>query len=122
MTVWEKTLINLQKGYAKLVSFAATFSDRVKAEITIMRLKIQIDGIQAKVREQQQIIGQKLLEMRENDTLPGTFDLLFINYDIASAVDKIERYQKDREILLDDLQREAEVLKPAPASHDERSA
>jgi len=122
MTVWEKTLINLQKGYAKLVSFAATFSDRVKAEITIMRLKIQIDGIQAKVREQQQIIGQKLLEMRENDTLPGTFDLLFINYDIASAVDKIERYQKDREILLDDLRREAEVLKPAPASHDERSA
>lgn len=122
MTVWEKTLINLQKGYAKLASFAATFSDRVKVEITVVRLRVQIDGIQAKVREQQQVIGQKLLEMKENDTLPGTFDLLFNNYEIASAVDKIERYQKDREILLDDLRREAEVLKPAPASHDERSA
>jgi hypothetical protein len=122
MTVWEKTLINLQKGYAKLASFAATFSDRVKAEITIVRLRMQIDGIQAKVRVQQQFIGQRLLEMKENDTLPSTFDLLFKNYEIASAVDKIERYQKDREILLDDLRREAEVLKSAPASHDERSA
>jgi hypothetical protein len=122
MTVWEKTLINLQKGYAKLSSFAATFSDRVKAEITSVRIRMQIDGIQAKVREQQQFIGQKLLEMKENDTLPSTFDLLFKNYEIASAVDKIERYQKDREILLDDLKREAEVLKPAPASQDERSA
>jgi hypothetical protein len=122
MTVWEKTLINLQRGYAKLASFAAIFSDRVKAEITMVRLRMQIDGIQAKVREQQQYIGQKLLEMKENNTLPTTFDLLFRNNDIASAVDKIERYQKDREILLDDLQREAEVLKPAPASHDERSA
>ncbi|NTW59810.1 MAG: hypothetical protein HGB21_09520 [Nitrospirae bacterium] len=122
MTVWEKTLINLQKGYAKLASFAAICSDRVKAEITMVRLRMQIDDIQAKVREQQQYIGQKLLEMKDNDTLPTTFDLLFRNNDIASAVDKIERYQKDREILLDDLRREAEVLKPAPASHDERSA
>jgi hypothetical protein len=122
MTVWEKTLTNLQKGYAKLESFAATFSDRVKAEITIMRLRMQIDGIQAKVREQQQFIGQKLLEMKENDTLPSTFDLLFKNYEIASAVNKIERYQKDREILLDDLRREADVLKPPLASNDERSA
>jgi hypothetical protein len=122
MTVWEKTLTNLQKGYAKLASFAATFSDRVKAEITIVRLRMQIDGIQAKVHEQQQFIGQKLLEMKENDTLPGSFDLLFKNYEIASALEKIDRYQKDKEILLDDLQREAEVLKPAPAGHDERSA
>jgi hypothetical protein len=122
MTVWEKTLTNLQKGYAKLESFAATFSDRVKAEITIMRLRMQIDGIQAKVREQQQFIGQKLLEMKENDTLPSTFDLLFKNYEIASAVNKIERYQKDREIILDDLRREADVLKPPLASNDERSA
>ena len=122
MTVWEKTLINLQKGYTKLMSFAATFSDRVKVEITMVRIRMQIDGIQAKVREQQQFIGQKLLEMKENDTLPSTFDLLFKNYEIASAMDKIGRYQKDREILLDDLRREAEVLKPAPATHDERSA
>lgn len=122
MTVWEKTLVNLQKGYAKLTFFAATFSDRVKAEITIARLKIQIDDIQAKVREQQQFIGQKLLEMKGKDALPDTFDVLFKNDEISSAVDKIERYQKDREILEDDLRREAEVLKPAPASDDKGSA
>jgi len=122
MTVWEKTLINLQKGYAKLTTFAAAFSDRVKAEINIVQLRMQIDGIEAKVRKQQQIIGQKLLDMKENDNLPRTFDLLFKNEEIASAMDKIERYRKDREILLDDLQREAEVLKPAPPGRDEESA
>jgi hypothetical protein len=122
MTVWEKTLTNLQKGYAKLASFAATFSDRVKAEITIVRLRMQIDGIQDKVREQQRFIGQKLLEMKENDTLPKTFDLFFKDNEIVSALEKIDRYQKDNEILLDDLQREAEVLKPAPAGQEEKSA
>jgi len=122
MTVWEKTLINLQKGHARLISFAATFSDRVRAEITIVRLKIQIDGVRDKVHEQQRFIGQRLLEMQEDETLPKTFDLFFKRDEIASAVEKIERYQKDREILLDDLQHEAEVLKPAPARHEERSA
>ena len=122
MTVWEKTLVNLQKGYSKLMSFAATLSDRVRAEINIVRLKIQIDGVRDKVSEQQRLIGQKLLELKENDSLPRTMDLFFRLDEIVSAVEKIERYQKDQEILLDDLQHEAEVLKPASARPEERSA
>ena len=122
MTVWEKTLVNLQKGHAKLMSFAATFSDRLRAEINIVRLRIQIDGVRDKVGEQQRFIGQKLLELKESDTLPRTVDL-FLKLDaIASSVEKIERYQRDQDILLDDLQHEAEVLKPAPAGQEERSA
>ena len=122
MTVWEKTLVNLQKGYARLMSFAATFSDRVKAEITIVRLKIQIDGVQDKISEQQRFIGRRLLEMKEAETLPRTFDLFFKLDEIVSAVEKIERCQKDREILRDDLQHEAEVLKPAPTTHEESAS
>ena len=122
MTVWEKTLVNLQKGYARLMSFAAIFSDRVKAEITIVRLKIQIDGVQDKISEQQRFIGRRLLEMKEAETLPRTFDLFFKLDEIVSAVEKIERCQKDREILRDDLQHEAEILKPAPATHEESAS
>jgi len=122
MTVWEKTLVNLQKGYARLMSFAAIFSDRVKAEITIVRLKIQIDGVQDKISEQQRFIGRRLLEMKEAETLPRTFDLFFKLDEIVSAVEKIERCQKDREILRDDLQHEAEVLKPAPTTHEESAS
>jgi len=122
MSFWEKTLINLQKGYAKLTFFAATFSDRVRAEINIVRLKIQIDGARDKIGQQQRFIGQKLLEMKESDSLPRTMDLFFKIDEIVSAVEKIDRYQKDQEILLDDLQHEAELLKPAPAAREERSA
>jgi len=122
MTLWEKTLVNLQKGYTKLMSFAATFSDRLRAEINIVRLKIQIDGVRGKIGEQQRFIGQRLLELKENDSLPRTVDLFFKLDEIVSAVEKIERYERDQEILLDDLQHEAEVLKPVPASHEERSA
>ncbi len=122
MTVWEKTLVNLQTGHAKLMSFAAVFSDRMRAEINIVRLRMQIDGVRDKVREQQRFIGKKLLDMKENDTLPGTLDLFFKIAEIASALEKIERYQKDREILMDDLRHEADFLKPAPARDEEKSA
>jgi hypothetical protein len=122
MTIWEKTLVNLQKGHTRLMSFAATFSERARAEVNIMRLKIHIDGVRRKISDQQQFIGRKLLKMKEDDRLPRTWDLFFQLDDIASAVEKIERYQKDEEILLDDLQHEAEVLKPAPAGQEERSA
>ena len=122
MTVWEKTLVNLQKGYMRLMSFAATFSERARAEINIIRLKIQIEDVRGKVSEQQQIIGRRLLELKEDDRLPRTWELFFQLDDITSAEEKIERYQKDEEILLDDLQHEAEVLRPAPARQEERSA
>ena len=122
MTVWEKTLINLQKGYTKLTIFAATFSDRVKAEITIVRLKIQIDGVRDNVREQQRFIGQKLLQMKENNELPRTFELFFQNDEVSWALEKIERLTSDLEILLDDLQRETEILKPSTASQEETPA
>jgi hypothetical protein len=121
MTVWEKTLVNLQKGYAKLMSFAAILSDRVKAEITIVRLKIQIDGVQEKIFQQQRIIGQRLLEMKDDESLPQTFEAFFKIDEIVSAVEKIERCQKDREILLDDLRHEAEVLKPQAAPGESSS-
>jgi hypothetical protein len=122
MTVWEKTLVNLQKGYAKLTFFAATFSDRVRAEINIVRLKMQINDVRNKVGEQQRFIGQKLLELRDAENLPRTLELFFKLDEISSAVEKIERYQKDQEILLDDLQQEAEALKPAPVKQEEGSS
>lgn len=122
MTVWEKTLVNLQTGYSKLTVFAATFSERVRAEINIIRLRMQIDALQRSIRGQQQLIGRKLLELRENSGLPRTFELFFRDSEVSAAVEQIERLNKDREILLDDLQNEAEALKSAPAKQEERSA
>jgi hypothetical protein len=121
MTVWEKTLINLQKGHTRLLSFAAVFSERLRAEINIIRLRMQIDGVRDKINEQHRLIGQQLLLMKEGDSLPRTSELFFKNDEIAASLEKIERYHKDLEILLDDLQHEADVLKQA-AKHEVTSA
>ena len=122
MTVWEKTLVNLQKGYEKLMSFASTVSERVKAEITIVRLQMQISDIRDKVGEQQRIVGQKLLEMKDGGSLPSSFELLFRNDEISSALEKIDRAQRDLEMLREDLRHAADGLKPALSDSEEKSS
>lgn len=122
MTVWEKTLINLQKGYGKLMSFAANASERIKAEITIVRLRMQIDGLRETIGDHHRSMGKKLLEMKDADALPASFDLFFANIEIASHLEKIERAQKDLEILLDDLRHESDALKAVSVPDEEKPA
>lgn len=122
MTVWEKTLVNVQKGYDRLMVFAAVFAERTRAEINIIRIRMQIDGIQRDRAEQQQAIGRRLLELKEDGKLPRTAELFFQDHDVTDAVEKIDRLGRDLEILLDDLQMEADVLKGLPAKPGEGSA
>ena len=122
VTVWEKTLVNLQKGYDRLMSFASTVSERVNAEVTIVRLQMQISDIRDKVREQHRIIGQKLLEMKDGGSLPPSFEQLFRTDEIASALEKIERAQRELEMLREDLRHATDGLKPAPSGGEEKSS
>lgn len=122
MTVWEKTLINLQKGYGKLTIFAANASERIKAEITIVRLRMQIDALRDTIGDHHRSIGRKLLEMKDTDALPASFDLLFTNSEIAAHLEKIERAQKDLDLLLDDIRHESDALKAVSVPDEERSA
>jgi len=122
MTVWEKTLINLQKGYGKLMFFAANASERIKAEITVVRLRIQIEELQDTIGDHHRSIGKKLLNMKDNDALPNSFDLFFTNAEITAHLEKIDRAQKDLEILLDDLRHESDALKAEPGPDEEKSA
>jgi len=122
MTVWEKTLINLQKGYGKLMSFAANASDRIKAEITIIRLRLQIDALRDTIGDHHRSIGKKLIEMKDSNALPKSFDLFFSNSEITAHVEKIDRAQKDVEILLDDLRHVSDALKVVSVTDEEKSA
>ncbi len=45
VTIWEKAVLNMQKGSRKIAAAAAVFSERVKAELTIVRLRIRIDEV-----------------------------------------------------------------------------
>jgi hypothetical protein len=119
MTLWEKTIVNLQRGYEKMTSFADVFSERVRAEINIIRLRMQLDDVRNRIREQHHIIGRKLLELRDGEMLPASLDLFFQNEEIATALEKIALLENDQENILDELRSEAEALKPVPTESDE---
>jgi archaellum component FlaC len=122
MNLWEKTIINLQQGYEKMTAFAAVFSERLKAEINIIRLRMQLDEVQEQIRDQHYIIGRKLLELRDGGSLPASLELFFKNDEIASALEKISSYEKDLENILDELRSEADALKAVPTRKDEEKA
>lgn len=122
MTVWEKTLINLQKGYGKLMSFAANASDRIRSEINIIRLRMQIDDLRNTLGDHHRSIGNKLVEMRASDSLPKSFDLFFAGSEMTALLEKIDRTQKDLEILLDDLRHESDALRAVSVPDEEKAA
>ena len=123
MNLWETTVVNVQKGYAKLTLFAATFSERMRAEINIVRLRMQVDETQAALRKEHEAIGRKLVEMRDDGSLPESFELFFKNDEIAGSLGKIVRYEKALDELLDDLQHESgSVKQETPHGEEERPA
>ena len=123
MNLWETTVVNVQKGYDKLTLFAATFADRMRAEINIVRLRMQIDEVQAALRKEHEAIGRKLVEMREADSLPDTLELFCKSDEIAGSLSKIVRHEKALDELVDDLGHESgAVQQETPQSEEERPA
>ncbi len=118
MNLWETTLVNMQKGYDRLTLAAAVLSERVRAEINIVRLRMQIDEVQAAVREEQLAVGRKLLELREDDQLPESFDGFFGSDEIAASIEKIAVREKQLDNLLEDLEHESGALRKAAQPPD----
>lgn len=122
MPLWEKTLINLQKGVEKLNSFSAVFAERMRAEINIVRLRMQLDDVQGQIDEQHRIIGKKLAALHESGSLPESFENFFTNDDIADALANIARLEKQLDNIHDELAAEAESIKSARRYDREKSA
>jgi hypothetical protein len=124
MTLWERTITNMQNGYERLAVFAAHLSDRVKAEINIVRLRMQLDDVRDRIRDQQAFIGRRLLELRDRGGHAGSLDHFFRNDEIAAAQADISRLEKDVLNILDDLRSETDSLKavPPPSPDEEKAA
>ncbi len=118
MPLWDRTLTNLQRGHDKLTALAQTFSERVKAEITIIRVRMQIDDIREKMAGQHGIIGRKLMELRTGGALPQSFELFFKDSEVISALEKIAQYERDLENLKDELRSEAQAVQAVPPQQD----
>jgi hypothetical protein len=113
MTIWEKAVVNVQQGVQKVNAVAAVFSERVKAEIAIVRLRIRINEIQKRIEELYQIIGRIIVDLKNRGEIPKTTEQLLKDEDIVVAMNELEDQKKEIEDLQTEIRIEQEALKPA---------
>ncbi len=103
MTIWEHAVLNIQKGSKKIAVVAAVFSERVKAELTIIRLKIRIDEVQARMNGLSAAVGRRIVDLKKKETLPKTVDQLLKDEDIATAMTEISSCEQEIEQLKSEI-------------------
>jgi len=113
MAIWEKAIINMQKGAQRLAAAAALVSERVKCELAIVRLRIKLDEVQSRIDEQYRLIGRRIVNLKNGDALPKTAEQLVSDEEIAAAVAEIEACKREREDLRQELAQEQAAFKPA---------
>ncbi len=118
MTIWEKVIVNLEKGAKKTTAWAALFSDRIKAEIAVARLRIRIDEVKSRINDQYRIIGRKISELDKKDEL-GAVSQLVKEEDIITALDEISAREKDLEDLYNQVANEQTAFKTAEKSRED---
>jgi hypothetical protein len=99
MTIWEKAILNMQRGSKRISISAALFADRVRVEINIVRLRIRIDEVQEQIDAQYQAIGRKVVNLSRGDALPKTTEQLVQDEEISVAMTELaDRKQEIEEL------------------------
>ena len=117
--IWEKVITNMQKGSDKLMAAAATFSERVQAELNIVRLRIRNDDVQESVNEQYRVIGHTLVELNNSGSLPKLAEQVLQDERIAASLIEIAVLEKELDRLNDEIKNEASVFRPTPKQTEE---
>ena len=97
MTIWEKAVLNIEKGGRKLAIAAATFSEWAKAELAVIRLRIRIDEAQRGIDELHRQIGRKITDLGKQDSLPKITEQLLKNEVISIALTEIAEREQELE-------------------------
>lgn len=111
MTIWEKVIVNIESGSRKIMAGAALFSDRIRVEIAVARLRIRMDEVKSLIREQEQIIGRKIVDLKNSGELPKSAELLMADEEIVTALAEITSREKDLEDIKDEIENEQAVFK-----------
>lgn len=122
MKLWEKVIVNMERGSQKLTAGAAVFSERVKAEIAMVRLRIRRDEVRSILKEQHRIIGGKIVELSKKDALPKTTDLLLRDEEIVTALSEITAREKDLEDIQAQIANEYAAFTIQEKSGDEEAS
>lgn len=111
MTIWEKVLVNMEKGVKKVTDGAALFSERVRAEIAIARLRIRLDELRSGIGQQYQVIGRRVVLLQKGEDPPKTMELLMKEEEIVAALAEIAARERDISDLQIEIANEQAVFK-----------
>ena len=109
----------MQKGLQKINTFSAFFSERMKAEIAIVRLRIRIDEIQTQIDELYRTIGRRVVDLKNRGEIPKASEQLLRDEDIVSSMNELVEQKKEIEDLLNEIKIEQEARKPAPKQKED---
>ena len=114
MTIWEKAVLNMQRGAQRISVAAVLFSERVRVEIAIVRLRIRISEVQTRIDELYQSIGRNVVNLATGDALPKTSEQLVQSEDISDAMNELTDRKQEIEELNSKIRREQNLFKATP--------
>jgi len=117
--IWEKVILNMQKGSDKLMAAVAMFSERVRAELNIVRLRIRLDNVQERVNEQHRIIGHTLVGLNNSGSLPKLAEQLLQDEKITASLIELAALEKELDRLNDEIKNETSVFRPTSKRTEE---
>lgn len=99
MTIWEKAILNMERG-AKRISIAAVlFSERVRIEIALVRLRMRTGEVLDSIDELYQVIGRRVVNLARGDALPQTSEQLVRDEEIAPVMHELADRKQELEEL-----------------------
>ncbi len=122
MTIWEKVILNIRRGSQRVAIAAALVAERARAELTIVRLRIRHDEVNATINELYQGIGRRVKSLATSGTMPKTCELLLQDEEITSAFAELIEREKEIEELNNEIRSVQVTIKTAPKQRAEGSA
>jgi hypothetical protein len=120
MTLFDKVLINLHRGFEKLKFGAVVFSERVRFELNVIRMRIRVNELRARAGELYARIGQKAAGFRDGEARPEFFEDFLKDDEVMAAIEEIAKLNKEIDEITADLAREeAEVAVTAKKDGEE---
>jgi hypothetical protein len=112
MAIWEKAVVNMERGTHRIIAFAEVFSDRVKAEISLARLRIKTNELQAQKDELYKVIGRFIILLKNKGELPKTSEQLMNQEELVAAMSELAQLELELKDLEDEIKTEQEASSP----------
>ncbi|HEX9020850.1 MAG TPA: hypothetical protein VF903_06275, partial [Nitrospirota bacterium] len=88
------------------------FSERVKAEVIIVRLKIRMDEVRDRINELYLVIGRTVVDLAKKNDMPAETEQLLKHDDIVSAMNEIASRERELEDLRSEIGQVRDAAKP----------